>query len=375
MKRWRIPLFVALVIALLLATFTVEYEEYDKGYSREAILNPWLASGRLLEANGVRVRFAPEYSRLPPQARVLVLATPLQYLDFREQTELLAWVKDGGHLVTELAAGDDDDDDGRNLIAGQLGVQRLQREPDDEKMMQEMPKQPRFLPVQLGDEGSVQAHFQPQAFLQAGRVPPVWEAKDRNGAHALRFALGKGHVTLLSDNLWMHNMNLGEGDHAALLWRVVDAQHGDEAWLVHGMERPSLFALVLDEATPFLIALGLAVLVWLWAISRRFGPLVSVLPAARRRLAEHLEASGRYLLRHGGLGQLHEASRQRLLAHVQRRYPQWRRLPTAELAAQLAARARIESGAVLRVLETDSPDHLLQFAADIRLINRLRKAL
>ncbi|MCD6060218.1 MAG: hypothetical protein K0S16_529 [Moraxellaceae bacterium] len=374
MKRWRMPLIAALLVALLLACFTVEYEEYDKGYSREAILNPWLAAGRLLEANGVRVRFAPEYSRLPPQARVLVLATPLQYLDFREQTELLAWVKDGGHLVTELAAGDEDDE-GRNLIAGQLDVQRLQREPEDEKVMQDLPQQPRFLPVQLGDEGSVQAHFQLHGFLQAGRVAPVWEAKDRNGAHAMRFALGKGHVTLVSDNLWMHNMNLGEGDHAALLWRVIDAQRGEEAWLVHGMERPSLFALVLEEATPFLTALALAVLVWLWAISRRFGPLVSVLPTARRRLAEHLEASGRYLLRHGGLGQLHEASRQRLLAQVQRRHPQWRRLPSHELAVQLAARARIESGAVLRVLTTDSPDHLLQFAADIRLINRLRKAL
>ncbi|MDF3030425.1 MAG: hypothetical protein K0R03_983 [Moraxellaceae bacterium] len=374
MKRWRMPLIAALLVALLLACFTVEYEEYDKGYSREAILNPWLAAGRLLEANGVRVRFTPEYSRLPPQARVLVLATPLQYLDFREQTELLAWVKDGGHLVTELAAGDEDDE-GRNLIAGQLDVQRLQREPEDEKVMQDLPQQPRFLPVRLGDEGSVQAHFQPHGFLQAGRVAPVWEAKDRNGTHAMRFALGKGHVTLVSDNLWMHNMNLGEGDHAALLWRVIDAQRGEEAWLVHGMERPSLFALVLEEATPFLTALALAVLVWLWAISRRFGPLVSVLPTARRRLAEHLEASGRYLLRHGGLGQLHEASRQRLLAQVQRRHPQWRRLPSHELAVQLAARARIESGAVLRVLTTDSPDHLLQFAADIRLINRLRKAL
>jgi hypothetical protein len=373
MKRWRVPLLIALLIAFFLACFTWEYAQRDAGYTREARLNPWLAASRLLEANGLRVRSAPEYSRLPPKARVLVLATPLQYLDLREQTELLAWVQRGGHLVVEAPEAGSRPDSG-NLIGSRLDAQ-LRRHDLDDVAAEKLEDGPQHRLLQLGDDYAVRAGFNAYTWLAAGKVAPRWAAKDKYGVHALRFDLGDGRVTLLSDHDWLHNTRIGEADHAALLWALLDARKGDEVWLVHGIERPSLFALLREAAAPFLLALSGFVLVWLWAISRRFGPLASVLPPARRRLAEHLEASGRYLLRHGGLGLLYDASRQRLLAQVQRRYPQWRRLPSAELAAQLAARARIESGAVLRVLESGAPDQLLQFAADIRLINRLRKAL
>lgn len=373
MTRWRTPVLLALLVTLFLACFTWDYTERDRGYSREAQLNPWLAAGKLLEANRLRVRAAPQYARLPASARVLVLATPLQYLDFGEQTELMAWVRRGGHLVTTLQA-QGARRDGGDLIARELGV-RLRTHDFDSAALKTLLREPRLLPVQLDTEGVIQARFDHYQYLQAGPRAPRWTVRDKYGVHAMRFAQGAGQITMLSDADWLHNATLGEGDHAALLWRVVDARPGAEVWLVHGMERPSLFALIAETATPFLLALALCVLVWLWAVSRRFGPLQSVLPPARRRLAEHLEASGRYLLRHGGLAMLYDASRQRLLAQVQRRYPQWRRLPRAELATQLAARARFDSDSVLRVLAGDAPDHLPQFAADLRLLNRLRKAL
>jgi hypothetical protein len=372
MKRWRLPVLVPLLVTFFLACFTWEYTQRDTGYSREARLNPWLAVGRLLEANGLRVRMAPEYGKLPPQARVLVLATPLEYLDLREQSELLSWVQSGGHLIVDAPEADAREDS--DLIGSKLDTQ-LRRPDFDDVAEDKLDNESEYRPLQLGETYVVQAGFSPYAFLEAGKVAPRWSAKDKYGTHALRFMLGDGRVTLLSDHYWLSNRSIGEADHAALLWAIVDARRGDEVWLVHGIERPSLFALVREAAAPFLLALAGFVLVWLWAISRRFGPLGNVLPRGRRRLTEHLEASGRYLLRHGGLGLLYDASRQRLLAQVQRRYPQWRRLPSAELATHLAARARLESGAVLRVLESGAPDQLLQFAADIRLINRLRKAL
>ncbi|MFZ5560606.1 MAG: DUF4350 domain-containing protein [Pseudomonadota bacterium] len=373
MKRWRLPLLLALLLAFFFACFTWEYTERDSGYSREARLNPWLAAGRLLEQNGMQVHFAPEYARLPPRARVIVLATPLQYLDEREQRALLDWIGKGGHLVMELPESGARADD-RDLVLQQLDV-GLRKRDFSEAERKTLAREPPLRALRLGDEGLVQAHFRAHYHLAPGKRAPRWTATDKYGAHVMRFAQGSGRVTVLSDSGWLHNASLAEGDHAALLWRVVDARPGDAVWLIHGVERPSLFALLRELAAPFLAALALCVLVWLWAISRRFGPLESVLPAARRRLSEHLEASGRYLLRHGGLGLLYDASRQRLLAQLQRRHPQWKRLPSAALATQLAARARLEPAAILRLLESDAPDHLLQFTADIRLINRLRKAL
>lgn len=374
-KNWQLPLLLLLLAAFFMACFRIEVMQQDRGYSREAMLNPWLAAGRLLEKEGLKVRFAPDYARLPARARVLVLATPLGYLDAGEQLALMNWVKAGGHLVLALQNEGGVAGDSTDAGLGKALDVRLRRQKPDLEASRELAREPRLQPTQVAGEGTLQTHFNPWTYLQAGKLAPDWQVRDRHGSHALRFALGQGRITVLSDLDWMDNRDLGEGDHAALLWRVVDALPGDEVWLVHGSQRPSLLALIWEAASRFLIALALLVLAWLWAASRRFGPPLSVLPAERRRLSEHLEASGRYLARHGGLNVIFDASRQRLLAQVQRRHPQWRRLPSPELARQLAARARIESGAVQRLLEGDAPDHLLQLAVDIRLINRLRKAL
>ena len=102
MKRFLPLILLALLAAALAASFTLEKRDRDLGYGREAQLNPWLAAGRLLEMRGLVVRFAPAYSHLPPRAKIIVLATPLELLDAKEQLALLNWVRTGGHLVTGL---------------------------------------------------------------------------------------------------------------------------------------------------------------------------------------------------------------------------------------------------------------------------------
>lgn len=396
MKRWLPLILTSLLLAVLLACFTLEKSTQDRGFSSEAWMNPWLAAGRLLEMRGMNVRFAPEYASLPPHARVIVLATPLDILDDKEQQSLLAWVKQGGHLVTEMQSISDEDEEkpeeSDDLLTRLFDVRlRLHEEKPEAKAKSPLLADAGLHTVIVGDEGSLQTGFNRDYFLQAGRRPPEWKASDEIGAHALRFALGKGHVTLLSDSAWMDNRQLGKGDHGALLWRVVstadsaghDSENtatamrkpGNEVWLIHGQERPSLLRLMWDAGAALMVVAAVFVLAWLWQSMQRFGP-PRLLPAQnRRRLSEHLQASGRYLLQQQALAGLFEASRQRLMAEVQTHYPQWRRLPPERLAQHLGERAGIESGAILRLLNTGVSDNLLQFAADIRLINRLRKAL
>lgn len=377
MMRWRSALIVLALVALVVAGFTIETNTRAAGPSREALLNPWLAAARVLERRGLQVESVPVYGGLPARAQVMVLATPLDYLAPDEQDELLEWIRGGGHLVTALRPDPDADDtpdaEAASVLGKQLDVHLRTRTLTDAER-KSLVKQPlRALRLQPG--GLLQARLDARYSLRSGRLTPRWQAADTFGVHAARFALGQGRVTALSDLDWLNNRQLGTGDHAGLLWAVVDAPAGTRLWLVPGVERPSLLQLLWQRAAYLLLALALFVLAWLWAVTRRFGPLQPALPPARRRLAEHLEASGRYLLRHGGLPSLYDASRQRLLAQVQRRHPQWRGLAPAQLAQQLAQRARLEGAAVERVLTAPAPDHLPQFAADIRLLNRLRKAL
>ncbi len=374
MKRWWPLLVLALLVAGFFACFTLEQQEHDLGQTTEARLNPWLAAGRVLEKQGVKVRFAPAYGSLPRHADVIVLATPVEYLDSKEQETLLAWVKNGGHLVTEMQTiseeGEAPDED--DLLYATLGVRLYEAEEETDRNAADAHSN---LAVRIGDEGEIRSTLDRDYFLTWSRLKPVWTVSRGNHAGALRFALAHGHVTVLGEMTWMNNLSLGSADNAALLWRVVNAGAGKTVWLIHGEKRPSLFALLLEHAAPLLKATALFVLVWLWHASRRFGPLQPVQEGQRRRLGEHLEASGRYLMQHGGMALLMNASRQRLLAQIQRQHPQWRRLPPGELAQQLGARAQLESTAIARVLAANLPENLLQFTADIRLLNRLRKAL
>jgi catechol 2,3-dioxygenase-like lactoylglutathione lyase family enzyme len=394
-------MLTALLLAILFACFTLEKKTQDRGFSSEAWMNPWLAAGRLLEMRGMNVRFAPEYASLPPHARVIVLATPLDILDSKEQQTLLAWVKQGGHLVTEMQSISNEDnanpDESDDLLTRVLDVRLYEHEEKKEagKPLQAQKPDDGLHTVIVTDEGSLQTGFDRDYFLQAGQRPPEWKVSDEIGAHVLRFPLGKGHVTLLSDSAWMDNRQLARGDHGALLWRVVSTtgnaessrndttntaasaaqKRNNEVWLIHGQERPSLLRLMWEAGAALMIVVAVFVLAWLWQSTQRFGPPRPLPAQDRRRLSEHLEASGRYLLRQQALAGLFDASRQRLMAEVQTHYPQWRRLPPERLAQHLGERAGIESGAILRLLNTEVSDNLLQFAADIRLINRLRKAL
>lgn len=381
LQRYWPLLLTLLIAALLLACFTLEKSERDAGYSQEAQLNPWLAAGHLLEKRGMRVRFSPHYNRLPAQADVIVLATPPDLLGQQEQAKLLAWVESGGHLIVEPSGVDnsDDPDEARELLRRWLEV-RLQKNEGASDAGS------RFLnigqpggsldlrTVQMDKEGRLQAGFNPRFFLQAGRLVPAWSVSDENGTHAMRFQIGSGSITVLSDSQWIHNHMLERADHGALLWRVVNAKAQDEVWLIHGQDRPSLFAVLRENAAPLLLAVAIFVLAWLWQASRRFGPVHRLPTDNRRRLAEHLEASGRFLFRQDALDMLFNASRERLQKQIQRQHPQWRQLPLERQALHLAERSGIEKGAILRLLSEPAPTHILQFAADIRLINRLRKA-
>jgi hypothetical protein len=391
MKRWLLVLLAALLPAAFFAGFTLEKQERDAGASSEARLNPWLAAGRVLEKQGQKIRFAPRYGSLPRHADAIVLATPPEYLDGQEQTALLNWVRQGGHLVTELqnVSTTDAAPDANDLLYKTLGVQlhdaaeeesgaATGADTDNPASAAAAPtKTPAvsYLPTQIAGEGEIRSTLDADYFLSYHAQKPEWVVHSGERAHALRFAHEKGRITVLSDLAWLHNRHLGSADNAALLWRVVDAKAGATVWLVHGEERPSWLALLIQNAGLLLKAVAVFVLVWLWQASRRFGPVHAAPENNRRRLGEHLEASGRYLLQHGATALLLDASRQRLLHQLQRQHPQWRRLPAEKLAQHLGARAHLESAAILRVLNTGTPENLLQFTADIRLLNRLRKAL
>ena len=74
-------------------------EEIDIGLRGEALRNPLLAAGRLMEHYGANVRFSPGYVRPPPAGATLVWPASRQALAPGRTQALLDWVHEGGHLI------------------------------------------------------------------------------------------------------------------------------------------------------------------------------------------------------------------------------------------------------------------------------------
>ncbi len=111
---------------------------------------------------------------------------------------------------------------------------------------------------------------------------------------------GRGQVTLLIDLSLFANQRLINHDHADFLWALFQQNPaGGAFWLQYRMLTPSLVELLWQRAWMPLLGILLTLLATLWRYSRRLGPCLTPRSSEQRRLAEHLQASSRFLWRHG----------------------------------------------------------------------------
>jgi hypothetical protein len=188
--------------------------------------------------------------------------------------------------------------------------------------------------------------------------------------------MGKGRVTVLADLIFTTNAELGERDHARLLWRLVTLDGKPVAvWLVREDHGPSLAGLVFGRGLPLVVALGLLGLAAALRACLRFGPPLPLPPRGRRSLLEHVEAVGALLWRTGRTDVLVGAARTDLLARASRRRPALARLaPEARLGA-LARAAGVAPQALREALEDPLPSTPEAFVQAVHTLQNVRRSL
>jgi hypothetical protein len=163
-------------------------------------------------------------------------------------------------------------------------------------------------------------------------------------ASSLRFARNPWWDDYFFRRMKQPGVSIGEHDHAVLLWSILTLTSGREASLspryeLHVYFRPerlSFWSFLRDNAAPALIACGLLLALWLWSIVPRFGPVAPDAPPGRRRLLDHLRASGRYYWAKGLRSRLVVAARDAALRRLSRAQPDFAAAPQAERAARLS---------------------------------------
>jgi hypothetical protein len=382
-----------LVCALLGGSFYALLEPHSEtvegDFRGEAALNPYLGMARVLDAMGLQVtlkRDLDEVAALPPADVTLVMLGRRAYVSEKRTAELREWVERGGHLVVRAWPDLDEDDEVlvEDPLLDALGVYARKTESDDEDdeagdetSQKEKDELARWSP----EPGVVKRIDFHKPFVleldEDTENEPLETWSDAAGDHGYSLALGKGHITVWSDDFFLRNYNIGRWDHAELAYRLVRMfDMSGKTWIViRDAVRRSLLSRILEGAWSVCVGLAVWLVFYLWSIAPRFGPVQPDPPAERRELMEHVKASGRFLLRNGGFDTLVSAVRGALLRRVQQRHPQWLALDSRARVERVAEHTGIAAKEIEDALESASSTQRDTLVKRIATLEAIRKRL
>ena len=333
------------------------------GPSAEARLRQFLAAERFAERMGVpasEIRSLPELEKLNP-AGALLMPARRQALDPRRLREITAWVERGGHLVAEaefLGVSDP--------LFDLLGVQRAPFQGETAGKPLSVEIDGRKLAASLATGMTLQA---PAGARVAARAGPA------EAARLVSWHRGKGMVTAVTSLQFARNSQIGANDHAELFWELITLTKAPALQVYHRPERLSLTGFVKEHAPEALgAALGL-LLLWLWRIAPRFGPVAPDATPARRRLLDHLRASGRYYWAKGLRGELVIAARDAALRRLARAQPDFAVAPQSEKVSRLASLTGISHEEASRFLSAGGAMHGADFIKLAQQAQRMHAVL
>jgi hypothetical protein len=355
-NRWIVGFGVLALFAVGAIWFFSAYERVPArewvGPTGEARRNPYLAAERLAVRMGMparELRLLPDLGALKPQS-VLFLPNRRQALDPRRIREIAAWVQGGGHLIAEAEFIGVSDP-----LFDLLGVQR-----------QSAPAPAKPLPLELADGRKLAVSIYGAMTLQVDAKPP---------ARFVSFRHGKGTVSALASFHFARNGVIGSGDNADFFWHLLSLTPAAEVAVYLRPERLSLWGFLIEHAAPVLFATAALIALWLWRIAPRFGPVQPDPPPARRRLLDHLRASGRYYWSRGMRGRLVSTARDGALRRINRAQPDFAGAPAAERLARVCALAAIPREEALRFLNAAERIGGAEFIRVMHTAQRIHSAL
>lgn len=372
LRQSLLAILVALLIAAGVYWFQTHFEKVKKeievGYQGEARNNHLLAAQRYFQALGVQASSHEGLGELPSAAATMILPGARYEMGKSEAQSLLRWVEAGGHLVVVPSNTFDEEYSRADPLLDPLGVRALEvEEPQSEGVIDvDWPGEQDFMSLRSAADTRLE---------NVGTQKVELALADQDGLYLLRLRLGRGWITVLPDAYLMSNGSLALYDHAAYLWHVAQAAAPRPVWLVYQDSMPTLWVWLARHAWQVLFAAALCLTLILWEASRRFGPIVAPAPLMRRRLLDHLDASGRFLWRHGQAERLMKGVRQALYRALELRHPAWASLPSQVLYVRLSELTHLPQAQIQTALLYTHLGSEHEFTQVIQTLERIRKAL
>lgn len=196
---------------------------------------------------------------------------------------------------------------------------------------------------------------------------------DEKREHLLYFDIGAGSVTITSDNTIWANQRIDCHDHAYGLWQLVNPD--GRVWFLINQDAPSLATILWRNASYGVIAGIIALVLWLWALSVRFGPVLVVEQSGRRSLAEHIYASAMLLWRKQQHPQLLNLLRREIFERLEEQHPNLDQPSGDQRLEFLHQLTGITQADIKQALFADGLHHPQEFAAAIAHLQTIWKQL
>ena len=341
--RTIVTMLLGALAVLVLAWFLNTHDRVSAqdwvGPTGEARLRPFLAAERLAERMGLEaqeIRAVPNFDELPAES-ILILPAGRQEMHAGKLAELVRWVEGGGHLIVEAEYPGVPDP-----LLERLGVARMRSETMRKPIQVAAPDARRKLTVYFGDAVQLDTAAEHVRYRLARNLVSFSRGQGMvSAATDLHFARNPGYDDHYAKILNRPARSIGAYDHAELFWQIVSLTPDRLLQVYFRPERLSLWGFLTANAAPAVAAFFLLLALWLWSIAPRFGPVAPDAPPGRRRLLDHLRASGRYYWAQGLRSRLVVAARDAALRRAARAHPDFAGASNVEKATRLSRLAGI----------------------------------
>ena len=403
-------LVLGLLGIYLLGKLTPYEETLEHGPAPEARANPYLAAEHFLRKQGLQVQRADGLEvmkDLPSAGQTLLLLGDRNRMTPKQAERLLAWAAKGGHLLfVAERLWDEEEGKSGDLLLDSLGIQQYEGDDLDAAEAEtetetEATDQAEQVEADEGEAPASEPAKQPeddnpypdltQLYLENEEAPAyfsfdtdfhLYDAKNRAHAwansdaatHLLQLYHGDGLISVVSDSWIWQNQQIGDYDHAWLLWYMTQ---DSRVTLLYRADRDDLFSLLLRHFPQALVALALLLGFGLWHLGMRQGPLQLPASRSRRQLQEHLRGGADFLLRHNGQHGLLQGLQQDIQRRARHRHPGFERLGVAEQWQVLSRLTRQPSSFISQAMRPLPKQRLAatDFTRQVANLQTLRNAL
>ncbi|MEQ1880055.1 MAG: DUF4350 domain-containing protein [Burkholderiales bacterium] len=304
-------------VAWWYANWELRTEPEEVGFQGRARSNPWLSAERLLEHSGAKVKDVTVPSDLLtlPENGIVILPKNRHALTPAARESVLAWLKLGGFLIVEAEDALQPDP-----LLDRLGVSRTMHDKEGKKTRasRSFDLGKSKYTAQINNDAEPLA-VELQSALALDSENFLAKIEGERGAAGILIEYGAGSAMVLNDLEWMSRDAIRDYQHADFLWQLARPDPpASEVVVFNSPQSLSLLHWLREHAWTAVAGTALALALWLWRSLPRLGPIAPDPPRARRRLLDHLRASGRFLWANGGAQTLLDSARDAALKRLAR---------------------------------------------------------